>query len=64
MEHIILSNQWKHLQRYKIINKFQHGFQSALSCETQLIEATEDWEKSIEAKKTSGIHCIGFFLSI
>jgi len=32
MEHIILSNMWKHLHKHNIILHFQHGFQSGLSC--------------------------------
>ena len=34
MEHIILSNMWKHLHKHNIILHFQHGFQSGLSCES------------------------------
>ncbi len=60
MEHMVLSNLWKHLHRYKIIYKFQYGFHSVLLCETQLIEATEDWTKSIEAKKHVDITLLDF----
>ena len=43
MEHIILSNMWKHLHKHNILLHFQHGFQSGLSCESQLIETVHDW---------------------
>ena len=43
IEHIILSNMWKHLHKHNIILHFQHGFQSGLSCESQFIETVHDW---------------------
>ena len=43
MEHIIVSNIWKHLHTHDIILHFQHGFQSGLSCESQLIETVHNW---------------------
>ena len=33
---------WKHLHKHNIIPHFQHGFQSGLSCESQLIETVQD----------------------
>ena len=50
MEHIILSNMWKHLHKHNIILHFQHGFQSGLSCESQLIETVHDWMTAMENK--------------
>ena len=52
MEHIIVSNinkLWKHLHIY-IILRFQHGFQSGLSCESQLIETVHDWMMPLDNK--------------
>jgi len=43
MEHIIVSQTWKHLNRHNIITSNQHGFRTGMSCETQLIEAIHDW---------------------
>ena len=60
MEHIFLSNLWVHYKAHNIINPFQHGFQAALSCETQLIEAAEDWARSIEAKKQVDLALLDF----
>ena len=45
MEHIILSHTAKHLAANKIIIDEQHGFREKLSCETQLIQATQDWSE-------------------
>ena len=50
MEHIIVSNIWKHLHKHDIILHFQHGFQSGLSCESQLIEAVHDWMTALDNK--------------
>ena len=50
MEHIIVSNIWKHLYKHDIILHFQHGFQSGLSCESQLIETVNDWMMALDNK--------------
>ena len=50
MEHIIVSNIWKHLHKHDIILHFQHGFQSGLSCESQLIETVHDWMTALDNK--------------
>ena len=50
MEHIIVSNIWKHLHKHDIILHFQHGFQSGLSCESQLIEAVHEWMMALDNK--------------
>ena len=50
MEHIIVSSIWKHLHKHDIILHFQHGFQSGLSCESQLIETVHDWMTALDNK--------------
>ncbi len=50
MEHVVLKHLWKHLHQLKSILKFIHGFQSGLSYEMQLIQALQDWSKSIDDK--------------
>ena len=50
MEHIIVSNIWKHLHKHDIILHFQHGFHSGLSCESQLIETVHDWMMALDNK--------------
>ena len=47
MEHIIVSNIWKHLHKHDIILHFQ---QSGLSCESQLIETVHDWMTALDNK--------------
>ena len=49
-EHIIVSNIWKHQHKHDIILHFQHGFQSGLSCESQLIETAHDWMTALDNK--------------
>ena len=41
---------WKHLHKHNIIIHFQHGFQSGLSCESQLIETVHDWMTAMDNK--------------
>ena len=47
MEHVTLSNMWKHTNT---TSYFQHSFQSGLSCESQLIETVHDWITAIDDK--------------
>ena len=41
---------WKHLHKNSIILHFQHGFQSGLSCESQLTETVHDWMTAMDNK--------------
>ena len=50
MEQISVSNIWTHLQKHDISLHFQHGFQSGLSCESQLIETVHDWMTALDKK--------------
>ena len=50
MEHIIVRNIWKHLHKHDTILHFQHGFQSGLSYESQLIETVHDWMTALDNK--------------
>ena len=56
-EHIIVSQIWNHLNKYHIITSKQHGFRAGMSCETQLIEAIDEWA-SIMNKGSSQIDVI------
>ena len=40
----------KHLHKHDIILQFQHGYQSGLSCESQLIETVHDWMTALDNK--------------
>ena len=50
MEHIIVSNIWKYLHKHDIILHFQHGFQSGLSCESQVTETVHGWMMALDNK--------------
>ena len=50
MEHIIVSNVMKHLENNKVLTKFQHGFRSKRSCETQLIGLIQDLTSTMDSK--------------
>ena len=42
MEHIVVSQIAKHLDRHRILDPNQHGFRKGLSCETQLIQFVQE----------------------
>lgn len=42
VEHIIVKHLNKHLDKYDILTKFQHGFRRSRSCETQLLVTLHD----------------------
>ena len=50
MEHIIVSNVWKHLHKHDSILHFQREFQSGLSCESQLTETVHAWMNALDNK--------------
>ena len=49
MEHIIVSNVMKHASRNNILYDLQHGFRSNRSCETQLIQFSNDIIKTLSS---------------
>ena len=60
MEHIVLSHMWKHLNANDVILHHQHGFQTGLSCQTQLVEAVRDWASSMNNNKQNDILLLDF----
>ena len=60
LEHIILSHMSKFLARNDIINPMQHGFRKGLSCETQLIEAVDDWANNINRRHQTDVIFLDF----
>jgi hypothetical protein len=60
MEHIILSHTAKHLAANNIIIDEQHGFREKLSCETQLIQATQDWSEVLNRKGQTDVLLLDF----
>lgn len=51
LEHILASHIMKHLNSHNLLYDKQHGFRSKLSCETQLIEFTDEILKSLQDRK-------------
>jgi hypothetical protein len=60
MEHIVLSHTAKHLARNNIIIDAQHGFHEKMSCETQLIQATQDWSEVLNRGGQSDVLLLDF----
>ena len=46
LEHIVVSQAMDHLDKHKILIDSQHGFRSRRSCETQLLQTTDDIYKT------------------
>ena len=59
-EHIILSHLAKHLSSQQIIIDNQHGFREKLSCETQLIQAVDDWAYVLNTHGQSDVLFLDF----
>ena len=60
LEHIILSHMSKFLATNDIINSRQHGFRKGLSCETQLVEAINDWAYNINRQHQTDVIFLDF----
>ena len=60
MEHIIVSNVIKHLENNKVLIKFQHGFRSKRSCETQLIGLIKDLTLTMDSKIQTDMIVLNF----
>ena len=60
LEHIILSYMPKSLATNDIINSKQHGFRKGLSCETQLVEAINDWAYNINRQHQTDVIFLDF----
>jgi len=51
LEHIIVSNIMTHFEKNDILVDCQHGFRSKRSCETQLLNLTQELHNSLEDKE-------------
>ena len=60
LEHIIVKHILNHFDLHKILTKFQHGFRSGLSCETQLLEAAYDFLSSLDARERVDVAILDF----
>ncbi|XP_038059549.1 uncharacterized protein LOC119730634 [Patiria miniata] len=63
MEHIVLSHMAKYLAANNIIIDNQHGFREKLSCETQLIQAVDDWAFNINNKHQTDVLFLDFSMA-
>ena len=60
LEHIITSNIMSHLDKNNILFQNQHGFQSRVSCETQLIQFTQDLYNTLNEKGQTDVIVMDF----
>ena len=60
MEHIIASHIMNHGEEHDILYKLQHGFRKNRSCETQLLEFTDDVSKNLEEGKQTDVLVMDF----
>ena len=60
MEHIVVSNTMRHLEDNKILAPNQHGFRAKHSCETQLIELTDEITRNLDNSTQTDIIILDF----
>ena len=48
LEHIVYSQTMKHLEKYDIISKFQHGYRNGCWTETQLLQVINVFARGLE----------------
>ncbi len=60
LEHIIVSNIMDHLDARSILVDNQHGFRSRRSCETQLIQTTQDFASNLDNKIQTDVAVLDF----
>ena len=60
MEHIMCSNMCRFLESHNILTPRQHGFQAGFSCETQLMQAVDDWAHYLHLGKQTDLIVFDF----
>ena len=60
MEHIIVSNTMQHFEDNNILTPNQHGFRASHSCETQLIELTDEITRNLDNSVQTDIIILDF----
>ena len=60
MEHIISSSLTKHFNQNNILYDLQHGFRDRRSCETQLLQLTEDLARNMTEGKQTDLILLAF----
>ena len=60
LEHVVVSNVMKHFETNKILTDNQHGFRRERSCETQLLEFTEELLTNLEGGQQTDVLIMDF----
>ena len=60
MEHIIVTNIMTHFDSNNLLSPFQHGFRSKHSCETQLVNFTQEIFDNLENGKHTDLIIMDF----
>ena len=60
MEHIMVSNIMDHFDNHNILFHNQHGFRGKLSCETQLVQLTDDIAHTLDRRKQADLLILDF----
>ena len=60
LEHVIHSHIMRYFDKYDILTSQQHGFRSAHSCETQLIQTIHDLTSSLNSNTQTDIVIMDF----
>ena len=50
LEHVIVSNTVKHLEKHNVLNGCQHGFRAKRSCEPQILTLYHELASSLDRK--------------
>ena len=59
LEHVIVSNMVKHLERHDILNDCKHGFRAKRSCGTQILTLYQELAASLDNQRLLKIHHYG-----
>ena len=60
LEHVIVSNMVKHLEKHDILNDCQHGFRAKRSCETQIPTLYHELTASLDKKTQTDMVTLDF----
>ena len=61
LEHIIVSNVMKHVDKYSILSDCKHGFRARRSCETQLVTLLHDFASTLNKGVQTDMVVLDFF---
>ena len=60
LEHVIVSQTLKHLDKHAILHDCQHGFRARRSCETQLLTLTHELAESLDKRIQTDLIILDF----